>query len=151
MQILNNECVAGCCSSHKPHCVIYQLKTNDRSFSSSIWYNRYTLAPLLQVRQQHGCTREWISCSWSWPVCLWPVGGTQMGQEEKQAQDELREVESRFALLLRQKHHPQDVRQALRLPLCVWLEKPAGIHSRRAAHHVRREARHGWVNFGRWK
>lgn len=46
-------------------------------------------------------------------------GCSEVGQEEKQAQDELREVESWPALLLRQEHHPQDVGEALRLPLCL--------------------------------
>uniref|UniRef100_A0A8D1T6R3 PNT domain-containing protein n=1 Tax=Sus scrofa TaxID=9823 RepID=A0A8D1T6R3_PIG len=71
------------------------------------------------------------------------TGGPPVGQEEKQAQDELREAEPRSALLLRQKHHPQDLGQALRVPLRVRPPEPAGVHARGAARHPGRPAGHG--------
>lgn len=40
-----------------------------------------------------------------------------MGSVQEQTQNELREAEPRPALLLPQEHHPQNRRQALRLPL----------------------------------
>lgn len=72
-------------------------------------------------------------------------GGKEMGKEEKQAQDELRETEPWSTLLLRQKHHPQDSREALRVPLCVWPAEPAGLHPRGAACHAGCQARHWWM------
>lgn len=66
-----------------------------------------------------------------------------MGKEEKQAQDELREAEQGLALLLRQEHHPQDVGEALRVPLCVRPAELAGVHPRGTARHPGRPAGHG--------
>uniref|UniRef100_A0A8B9CUY1 ETS proto-onco 1, transcription factor n=1 Tax=Anser brachyrhynchus TaxID=132585 RepID=A0A8B9CUY1_9AVES len=68
------------------------------------------------------------------------TGGQAMGQEEKQAQDELREAEPWPALLLRQEHHPQDGREALRLPLRLRPAEPAGLHAGGAPHHAGRQA-----------
>lgn len=42
-------------------------------------------------------------------------GRPSLGHPQEQAQDELRKIVERPALLLRQKHHPQDCRQTLRL------------------------------------
>lgn len=44
-------------------------------------------------------------------------GGATLGRAQEQAQYELRQAKSSTALLLRQKHHEQGARQALRLPL----------------------------------
>ena len=73
------------------------------------------------------------------------LGCSEVGQEEKQAQDELWEAEPWPTLLLRQEHHPQDIGETLRLPLCLWLKKPAGVHSRGAPCNVGRKARYGRV------
>lgn len=72
---------------------------------------------------------------WSWTVAL-PPGGPAVGAEEKQAQDELWEAESRSSILLRQEHHTQDCRQTLRISLCLQPAGPAGIWAWRASCHV---------------
>lgn len=72
-----------------------------------------------------------------------PTGGPPVGKAEKQAQDELREAEPGFTLLLRQEHHPQDVGEALRVPLRVRPPELAGLHARGAARHPGRPAGHG--------
>lgn len=82
-------------------------------------------------------------------MTLFPVpatGGAPVGKEEKQAQDELREAQPRFALLLRQEYHPQDVREALRVPLRVRPAELAGLHARGAARHPGRPAGHGGLS-----
>lgn len=82
-------------------------------------------------------------------MTLFPVpatGGAPVGKEEKQAQDELREAQPRFALLLRQEYHPQDVRQALRVPLRVRPAELAGLHARGTARHPGRPAGHGGLS-----
>ncbi|KAG7247055.1 hypothetical protein CRUP_015791, partial [Coryphaenoides rupestris] len=56
-------------------------------------------------------------------------GSPAVGSPEEQAQDELREAEPRPALLLRQKHNPQDGGQAIRLLLHL---RPAGAAGIRA-------------------
>lgn len=68
------------------------------------------------------------------------AGCPEVGQKEKQTQDELWETEPWPALLLWQEYHPQDIWEALCLPLCLWLEKLAGLHTRRAARNVGRKA-----------
>lgn len=73
---------------------------------------------------------------------LWSSGGPSLGKEEKQAEDELREAESRPALLLRQEHHPQDVGEALRLPLRLRPAESAGLHGGGAAQHAGSPAGH---------
>ena len=45
--------------------------------------------------------------------------GTPLGHPQEQAQNELREIVAWSALLLRQEHHSQDGRQAIRLPFCL--------------------------------
>lgn len=50
-----------------------------------------------------------------------------MGPPEEQLKDELRETESRPALLLWQEHHPQDGWKTLRLPLHLQPARAAGI------------------------
>ena len=50
-----------------------------------------------------------------------------MGCPQEQAQDELREVVPRPALLLRQKHYPQDRGQAVCVQICVRLAEPFGL------------------------
>lgn len=77
-------------------------------------------------------------------------GCSEVGKEKKQAQDELWEAESWPSLLLWQKHHPQDVGETLRLPLCLWLKKPARVHAWRAPRHVGCEARYGRVKAQKW-
>ena len=42
-----------------------------------------------------------------------------MGCQEEQAKDELREIESWVALLLRQEHYTQSTREEIRLSVCV--------------------------------
>ena len=54
-----------------------------------------------------------------------------MGSTEKQAEDELREAESRPALLLRQEHHPQDGGQALRVQVRLRPPVPARVQAGR--------------------
>ena len=54
-----------------------------------------------------------------------------MGCPQEQAQDELREAVARPPLLLRQEHHPQDGRQAVRLPVCVRPAEPARLQAAR--------------------
>lgn len=49
-----------------------------------------------------------------------------MGRPQEQTKDELREAEPRSALLLRQEHHPQDIREEVRLPFRL----QPGEHSR---------------------
>lgn len=56
----------------------------------------------------------------------WITGGQALGSVQEQTQDELREAEPRPALLLPQEYHPQDCRQTLRLPLCLWHAGHAG-------------------------
>lgn len=73
-------------------------------------------------------------------------GGPSLGKEEEQAEDELREVESRPALLLRQEHHPQDFWEALRLPFRLRPAEPAGIHGGGAAQHAGSSAGHRGLN-----
>lgn len=76
-------------------------------------------------------------------------GGQEMGEKEKQAQDELWETEPWPPLLLWQKHHPQDSGQALRVPLCVWPAEPPGVHARGAPRHAGCQAGRRWVT-GTW-
>jgi len=59
-------------------------------------------------------------------------GRSTLGRAEEQAEDELRETESQCPVLLRQEHHPQDARQALRLSLRL-RHGPASLLFRRAA------------------
>ena len=53
-----------------------------------------------------------------------------MGHEEEQAQDELREAQPGPTLLLRQEHHPQDEREAVRVPVRLRPAEPAGLQAR---------------------
>ena len=56
-------------------------------------------------------------------------GCAALGFAEKQAQDELREVESGVALLLRQEHHPQDGGQAVRVQVRLRPAVLAGLQA----------------------
>lgn len=71
------------------------------------------------------------------------AGGKKVGCPQEQAQDELWETVARPALLLRQKHHPQDGRQTLCLPLRVRSQQPPGPESWRAVQGLRRQAAEG--------
>ena len=59
-------------------------------------------------------------------------GGSALGPAQEQAQDELREAEPRAPLLLRQEHHPQDAREALRVPVRLRPGQAAGLLGPRA-------------------
>lgn len=54
-------------------------------------------------------------------------GGATVGHSEEQAQDELREVESRAEVLLRQEHHSQDGGEAVRVSVRVRSAEFVGV------------------------
>lgn len=54
-------------------------------------------------------------------------GGAALGHPQEQTQNELRETIARPALLLRQEHHSQDGRQAIRLPFRVRSSEPSWV------------------------
>ena len=58
-----------------------------------------------------------------------------MGQQKKQAQDELREVIAGAEVLLRQEHHPEDGWEAICLPVCVRPAKCPGVQGGGGAEH----------------
>lgn len=91
---------------------------------------------LEQIHNEHRLCLSHCGCSLM-SICF--PGSSALGKEEKQTQNELWETQSGPALLLRQEHHPQDSRQALRLPLCVQPAGPAGIRAWGAARHVGRQ------------
>jgi len=78
----------------------------------------------------------WLGVPDGWPG----RGGTALGCAQEQAQDELREAESERALLLRQEHHPQDARQAIRLQVRLWHGPPARLLRRPAVPRLRTDA-----------
>ena len=63
-----------------------------------------------------------------------------MGQQEEQTKDELREVIKGSKILLRQKHHPEDGGQALRLQVRLRPAVGAGIPTRGGPVHARARA-----------
>ena len=75
----------------------------------------------------------------------------EVGGEEEQTNDELREAQPRSEVLLRQEHHQESAESALRVPLCLWSRvslrsvlhrAPEGIKHRRGAwrrYHYREE------------
>jgi len=67
-------------------------------------------------------------------------GGAALGRAQEQAQDELREAESRPALLLRQEHHSQDARSPLRLPLRVQHGRRRRTLAAATVRHLRRHS-----------
>ncbi|XP_068035643.1 transcriptional regulator ERG isoform X3 [Anomalospiza imberbis] len=63
-------------------------------------------------------------------------GGAALGRAEEQAQHELRQAEPRPALLLRQEHHDQGARQALRLQIRLPRHRPGAAASPPGVVHV---------------
>ena len=55
------------------------------------------------------------------------LGGSTVGYEEEQAEDELREAVAGPPLLLRQEYHPQDCRQKVRVVASIAKSKRLGL------------------------
>ncbi len=72
-------------------------------------------------------------------------GGASLGRAQEQAEHELRQAESRSALLLRQEHHDEGARQAIRVQ--VRLHRPGAAQSAdlggRGGSQRRRRRQHG--------